>query len=80
MHTIKQQFASFKIEVMQKDAPQIQIDEMEIAFHAGFLTAKNTLIEMVDEQLSDQEFNANLNKLHLELTEFTEKLRLNGKP
>jgi hypothetical protein len=53
MNTIKDQWESYKKDVLPKDAPQIQIRETRIAFYAGvhvtLLFMRDTLTQMSDE-------------------------------
>lgn len=75
MKTIEERWARFRREVMDPDAPEVQVHEMHLAFYAGFTAMLDTTWTL--DEMPAREAIEILEKFSAEARLFSESL-MNG--
>ena len=73
MNSIQSKWDIFRTRVIHHGAPQIQKDEMKMAYYAGASSFFELEMEITRMDLDDDESAALIEKLHIELQEFAKQ-------
>jgi hypothetical protein len=76
MKTIKQAWLDYQKKVLPKDAPPIQVRECQTAFYAGALVAKQKIISISEEDVSEEVGAMMMIDVHNEINNFFKEVRL----
>ncbi len=75
MNTIEEQFVSYQVEVIPEGASETQLRETQRAFYAGAAAIMAILIKLEAQSLPDEQLEAEILDITLELKLFENSLR-----